>query len=100
MSRGLRASGLGLRASGVGLRACGFRLRLCDDVRVSVSNSGMVRDVHSSMAASPQYRTPDARSSTLVHRRPDGRFFNPWPSGEEHGGTDVLKWAIERRKDR
>lgn len=32
------------------------------------------------------------------HRRPNGRFFNPWPGSVEHGFGDALKWMIDRAR--
>ncbi len=34
---------------------------------------------------------------TVPHRRPDGRFFNPWPNIDAHGFRDLLRWQAERR---
>ncbi len=32
------------------------------------------------------------------HRRPNGRFFNPWPGSVEHGFGDALKWMLARAR--
>ena len=34
-----------------------------------------------------------------AHRRPDGRFRNPWPGSVEHGLRDVLRWTIDRARE-
>ncbi|MDQ6827987.1 MAG: MBL fold metallo-hydrolase [Gemmatimonadota bacterium] len=34
---------------------------------------------------------------TVPHRRPDGRFFNPWPGIETHGLGDFLRWQLAKR---
>lgn len=41
----------------------------------------------------------DAPPSTPPHRRPDGRFFNPWPGSVEHGLRDALTWMLQRARD-
>jgi N-acyl-phosphatidylethanolamine-hydrolysing phospholipase D len=33
------------------------------------------------------------------HRRPDGRFRNPWPGSVEHGLGSMLKWTIDRARN-
>jgi N-acyl-phosphatidylethanolamine-hydrolysing phospholipase D len=32
------------------------------------------------------------------HRRPDGRFRNPWPGSVEHGLVSMLRWTIDRAR--
>lgn len=34
---------------------------------------------------------------TDSHRKPDGRFFNPWPDSEPRNFGDVVRWNRERR---
>jgi len=34
------------------------------------------------------------------HRRPDGSFRNPWPDSEPRGWLDVLRWSIQRRRQK
>lgn len=41
---------------------------------------------------------PEPTRTPLPHRRPDGRFFNPWPGSVEHGLGSMLKWTIERAR--
>lgn len=41
---------------------------------------------------------PPTPSTTPPHRRPDGRFFNPWPGSVEHGLGSMLTWTFERAR--
>jgi N-acyl-phosphatidylethanolamine-hydrolysing phospholipase D len=33
-----------------------------------------------------------------LHRRPNGKFFNPWPGSVEHGFGDAFKWMLDRAR--
>ena len=35
-----------------------------------------------------------------AHRLPDGSFRNPWPDSEPRGWRDVLRWTLQRRRQK